>query len=336
MKEDGNLRQDVPRENFEGGILETNIPELGPATRGKVRDIWAIDGKDPVRVMVTTDRLSAYDRIICTVPEKGKVLNLLSAFWFDQTRDIVPNHVIDIPHPNVVFAKPAKVTLPVEVVVRAYMARSSTSTSVYYNYERLGRRGIYGIKFPDGLRANEKFPMGPVLTPTTKAETGHDEELSDDQAVEIVDSKLGTGVWKKAKNAALALFKLGIEYSLSKSLILVDTKYEFGLDAEGNLMLIDEIHTPDSSRYWLAESYEDRFRQGEDPENYDKELVRRWLAENGFRGEGIVPAIPRDVIEKVSQAYTVPYRMITGLELPETFSDAQTIRLAVLSRLASR
>ena len=172
------LRQngsETPSQNFSRGLMSVEIPKLGAPIKGKVRDCWVInkDGVD-YRIMVTTDRQSAYDRLICTVPGKGQVLNLLSAFWFDLTKDIVPNHVVEVPHPNVLIAKEAKDTLPVEIVLRRYMAKSSTSTSVYHNYFDLGRREIYGIKFPDGLQSNQEFPMGTILTPTTKAESGHD------------------------------------------------------------------------------------------------------------------------------------------------------------------
>ncbi|OGH45732.1 MAG: hypothetical protein A3G66_00285 [Candidatus Levybacteria bacterium RIFCSPLOWO2_12_FULL_39_17] len=306
----------MPQENLAGGLLEAYIPELGPATRGKVRDIWTVDGDNQTRVMVTTDRLSAFDRIICTIPGKGKILNLLSAFWFDQTRNIIPNHVIGIPHPNVVFARQAQ-SLPVEFVVRGYMARATTTTSVFYKYETLGKREIYGINFPDGMKPNQVLPMGPILTPTTKADTGHDEEITDEQAQEMVDSKFGDGVWEKAKAASFGLYERMRKVALSRGLIPADTKFEFGIDREGNLLLIDEIGTPDSSRWWLAETYEERLKNGEDPENYDKELIRKWLKSVGFTGDGPVPGIPKDMIDRVARAYAIPYRMLTGLELPD-------------------
>lgn len=313
---------DAPKENFSRGLLQVEMPEFGTPIRGKVRDIWIIDVQgQQVRIMVTTDRQSAYDRLICTVPGKGQVLNLLSEYWFENTRDIIPNHMIAVAHPNVIIARQAQDTLPVEVVLRRYMARSSTTTSVYHNYVDRQRREIYGIKFPEGLRANEEFPMGTVLTPTTKAEAGHDEELTDEQALEIVDGKLGDGTWVKAKTAAIALFERARENCLRKGLILVDTKYEFGIDQAGNLMLIDEVHTPDSSRFWLAETYEQRFKKGETPDTFDKEILRRWLSEMGFRGEGRVPTVDPKIIDQVATAYVVPYRMITGKELPNQYPN---------------
>lgn len=312
-------------ENFTRGLFQVEIPELGAPIRGKVRDNWIIkEGDSELRFMVTTDRQSAYDKHICTISGKGQVLNLLSAFWFEKTQDIVPNHMVSVPHLNVLIARQAKATLPVEIVLRRYMAKSSSSTSVYHNYADKERREIYGIKFPEGLRPNEEFPMGTILTPTTKAEAGHDQELTDAQACEIVDGKLGDGVWKMAKTAALAVFERARLHCLDKGLILVDTKYEFGLDKNGRLMLIDELHTPDSSRFWLAETYKERFRERETPDTFDKEILRRWLAEKGFTGEGPVPRVDPEIINKMAQAYSVPYKMITGKDLPAQFLNPQT------------
>lgn len=310
---------ETPIENSSRGLFQVEIPELGIPIKGKVRDSWVI-GED-ARLMVTTDRQSAYDRHICTVPGKGRVLNLLSAYWFENTQDIVPNHMIAVPHPNVLLARQAQITLPVEIVLRRYMAKSSTTTSVYHNYADRERREIYGIKFPEGLQPNQEFPMGTILTPTTKAESGHDQKLTDAQACEIVDSKLGGGTWNRAKTAAHAIFERARTHCIDRGLILVDTKYEFGLDRKGNLMLIDEIHTPDSSRFWLAETYEERFRGGKTPDTFDKEILRRWLAEQGFKGEGQVPKVDTEIIDKMAEAYTVPYKMVTGRDLPLQFYD---------------
>lgn len=323
---------EAPIENFTRGLLQVEIPELGAPIRGKVRDSWIVGKEAEYRLMVTTDRQSAYDRRICTVPGKGQVLNLLSAYWFELTSDIVPNQMIAVPHPNVLFARQAQAALPVEIVLRRYMAKSSTTTSVYHNYADRGRREIYGIEFPEGLQSNQEFPMGTILTPTTKAEAGHDQELTDDQAGAIVDSKLGTGTWNKAKTAAYALFEQARAYCMDRGLILVDTKYEFGFDGEGNLMLIDEVHTPDSSRFWLAETYEERFREGKTPDTFDKEILRRWLADKGFKGEGPVPRVDAEIIDRMAKAYAVPYRMITGQDLPSfALSDP-----ALVNEAASR
>lgn len=323
----------IPRENLNSGVVGVEIPKLGEPIKGKVRDIWTVgEGAFRRRVMVTTDRLSAFDKIICAIPGKGKVLNLLSSFWFNETKDIVANHLIDIPHPNVIIAREAVATLPVEVVLRRYMAESSSSTSVWYNYNNLGKNSVYGISFPDGLRANQELPMGTIITPTTKAERGHDQELTDEQARLEVDSMLGKGFWDRTKEAALALFERGREHCMRKGLILADTKYEFGIDENGNLMLIDELHTPDSSRFWLADTYQERFERGEAPQNFDKEIIRKWLSDHGFRGDGPIPVVDRMVIDKVAQAYAIPYRMLTGSELPDyPTSSPQAISNAVLS-----
>jgi len=289
---------------------------LGVPIKGKVRDCWIInkEGVD-YRAMVTTDRQSAFDKLICTVPGKGQVLNLLSAYWFNKTKDIIANHVVEVPHPNVLIARQAKETFPVEIVLRRYMAKSSTGTSIYHNYVNLERREIYGIKFPDGLQPNQEFPMGTILTPTTKAESGHDQELTDEQALEIVDSKLGNGTWNRAKSAAHKLFEFGYKHCLERGLILVDTKYEVGIDSQGNLMLIDEIHTPDSSRYWLLKTFLQKFMKGETPDAFDKDILRRWLADRGFKGDGPVPQVDRAIINAMLEAYAVPYKMVTGRTL---------------------
>ncbi len=330
--------QEAPSVNFSRGLYESHMHSwMGPVSRGKVRDNWVIPprGDTALRVQVTTDRQSAYDKIVGTVPGKGQVLNLLSAYWFDKTRDIIPNHMVNVPHPNVLIAEQAEATLPVEVVVRRYMAQSSTTTSVYHNYQDRGRREIYGIEFPDGLKANQEFSMGPIVTPTTKAQDGsHDEELTDEQATEIVDGKFGDGTWSRVKTAALKVFDRGHEGYLEGGLLLVDTKYEFGFNKKGELMLIDEMHTPDSSRLWLADTYQSKFESGETPETFDKEILRRWLAEHGFKGNGPIPVIDTEIIDRMVEAYTAPYEMVTGEKLPSAPSDVWTIRQAAAQRVA--
>lgn len=317
----------APSENFSRGLLEVTLPkEFGSRAQGKVRDIWVREG---LRIMVTTDRQSAYDRMICTIPDKGVALNMTAEWWFNKTKEFAPNHVIAVPHPNVLIAKQAVTTIPVEVVWRAYMARSSTSTSVYFNYTERGRRDIYGVKFPEGLRANEQFSRS-VLTPTTKSESGHDEELDDDSAKEIADKVGGTGTWEKIRLMTEQLFACGQQILKQKGLILVDTKYEIGIDQNGHLMVIDELHTSDSSRIWLASSHKERFDKGEDPETFDKEIIRRWLAEHGFRGEGVVPVIPDNIIDQMSHAYGVPYSIMTGEKLPQFPTNSAEIQEAIL------
>lgn len=318
--------KDAPAENFRNGILEVDLPaEFGQRRQGKVRDIWVRDGK---RITVTTDRTSAFDRLICTVPSKGAILNSTSVWWFNKTQSIIPDHVIDAPHPNVLIASQALEVIPVEVVVREYMAKSATSTSVYHKYVNEGQRKIYGIDFPNGLRANQRFPMGPILTPTTKADEGHDLELDEDGARELADKKGGEGTWEKIKKVSERLFTLGSAVFIQKGLILVDTKYEFGIDKDGNLMLIDEIHTSDSSRLWKADTYRERLEGGKNPQPYDKEILRRWLKDNGFTGEGPVPVVRPRVIAHMSRAYKIPFFLLTGINMGESRSS-QEIRDAI-------
>lgn len=315
-------RRRAPEVNFEKGFFEFNSDEFGSIKRGKVRDIVTVNKNgEEFLAIITTDRQSAFDRMICTVPGKGQALNLISGYWFEATKDIIPNHMICIPHPNVLIARKASANIPVEIVLRDYMAKSSTSTSVYHNYATLGRREIYGIEFPEGLEADQEFPMGTILTPTTKAEVGHDMELTDHEALEIVDAKLGDGIWEKTKKAALEIFERARLIYLEKGVILVDTKFEFFLDKDGELMLGDEV-SPDSSRLWLASSYSERVGSGQNPESFDKDVLRRWLSmRNEFEnGEGIVPEVDPAIIKAMAMAYEVPYEMLTGNKLPSSNS----------------
>lgn len=321
----------APEENFSRGLRTVEIPELGEKISGKVRDMWITHGK---RVIVTTDRQSAFDHVVGTVPGKGAALNLTSAFWFEQTAHIVPNHAVAVPHPNVLIAReiPTERRLPIEVIIRAYMAEATTKTSIYHKYIKEGRRTIYGISFPEGLRANEQLPEL-VITPTTKAETGHDEELTNDHVLEILDEAgFGEEVWGKVTSAALQLFQFGQEHLRSRGLILVDTKYEFGVDEKGEPVLIDEVHTPDSSRFWLAQTYEEQFRQGLKPESFDKEILRRWLKKHGFDGdEGQeIPAIDHDAFEQMALAYRIPYEIATDRPFPDVTTTPDAIRDAVI------
>lgn len=331
--EDGNRPgsiKDAPAENFAQGVLEVELPEdqFGPRKQGKVRDIWVIGDK---RITITTDRTSAFDRLICTIPSKGAILNLTSEWWFEKTQEIIPNHLISVPHPNVLISEQASEVLPVEMVVRAYMAKSATSTSVYHNYVDKGRRNIYGINFPDGLLANQRFPMGPVITPTTKATEGHDLELTEDAARELVDKKGKEGAYSKIKKASERLFILGSAILRQKGLMLVDTKYEFGIDKDGNIMVIDEIHTSDSSRFWRIDTYWEKFEKRENPDTFDKEILRRYLSEKGFKGEGLVPIVSTSVIEDLARAYREPYSLVTGQKLIAKPSSEEEIREAIES-----
>ena len=272
---------------------------------GKVRVSYQLDNGN--RLFVTTDRLSAFDKVIAGVPYKGQVLNELAAWWFAQTADIVPNHVVSVPDPNVLIARNAS-PLPVEVVVRGYIT-GVTSTSLWQQYAE-GARTIYGHQFPDGLLKNTALPNA-LVTPTTKAENGaHDEPLTVADVISrrLVEPKL----WGETVEAALRLFQRGQQVAADAGLILADTKYEFGLDDAGRLMLIDEMHTPDSSRYWIAETYEARIAAGEEPESLDKEVVRRALLATGYRGDGQPPELPAEVWHATSARYIDAFERLTG------------------------
>ncbi len=286
-------------------MLKTiNLTGYGKKLHGKVRDFYIKGGK---RIIVTTDRQSAFDVILGHIPYKGAVLNQLAAFWFDVTDDITPNHKISVPHPNVLIAHDTK-PIPIEMIVRGYIS-GVTKTSIWYSYEK-GERFIYGIHFPEGLHKNQKLPK-PVITPTTHGggKDGHDERLTREEIIErkIVPKKL----YEQMEKAALALFDRGSKICKKHGLILVDTKYEFGL-YKGKLMLIDEIHTPDSSRFWIAKTYEKRFKKGLEPENFDKEFLRLWYAKHGYRGDGKPPAMPATLMNALSKRYIAVYQKITG------------------------
>ena len=251
------LSEETIKNQLNYTLKKTNL-NIGKKYEGKVRDNYILDGK---RIIITTDRISAFDRVLCTLPFKGQVLNHTSAFWFEKTKNVVKNHVIDVPDPNVMVVKECKL-IPVEMVVRGYIT-GVTKTSAWYNYEK-GVRNFCGNVLPEGMKKNQKFEK-PIITPTTKAEYGaHDESLSGKEIIKrnIVDEK----IYKQMEKAALALFDFGTKLVAKNNLILVDTKYEFGLDEKENLTLIDEIHTPDSSRFWIKDSYEKLFSQGKEPE----------------------------------------------------------------------
>lgn len=272
---------------------------------GKVRDWYVLE--DGNRLMVTTDRLSAFDRVLAAVPWKGQVLNQLSAWWFDETRDIIDNHMLSIPDPNALVAREVE-PLPVEVIVRGYIT-GVTTTALWYRYA-LGERSVYGYDFPDGLSKNQRLPE-PIITPTTKGgATGHDERLT---CAEVTQKGyLDPESWETVRRAALALFARGQERAAASGLILVDTKYEFGRDNDGKILLIDEVHTPDSSRFWKLDSYAARFAAGLEPELFDKEYVRMVYAELGYRGEGEVPEVPESLWEETSALYQTIYEKLSG------------------------
>jgi phosphoribosylaminoimidazole-succinocarboxamide synthase len=254
-----------------------------------VRDLFSLP--DARRILVATDRLSAFDRVLTAVPFKGQVLNQLSAFWFERTADVVQNHLMAVPDPNVSLVRACTV-LPVEVIVRGYIT-GVTSTSLWTLYAA-GERRLYGYHLPDGLNKNDPLPE-PLITPTTKAGPGqHDERLACAEVVErgFVDA----GTWQAVQAAALAIFRRGQEIARAAGFVLVDTKYEFGRAPDGTLMVIDEIHTPDSSRFWTMDGLAQAQRMGGEPEQWDKEYTRLWYVQQGYRGDGDPPKIPADVI----------------------------------------
>ncbi len=300
--------------NIHNVLKTVNLSGFGKKHSGKVRDSYELDGK---RIIITTDRQSAFDKILGFIPFKGQVLTKLSEFWFKKTADIIQNHLISVPDPNVMVVKNCQV-IPIEMVVRGYIT-GVTDTSIWGSYEKR-ERVIYGIKFPEGLRKNQKL-ASPVITPTTKAEKGHDERLTEK---EIIQRKIVTpAIWKQMKKVALELFEKGQKVCEKAGIILVDTKYEFGLDEKGKLILVDEIHTPDSSRYWVKKTYQARFKKGLEPESYDKEPLRIWFKTHGYTGKGKIPQMPPEFIAKMSRLYMGIYEKITGQKIiPDTTKDA--------------
>jgi phosphoribosylaminoimidazole-succinocarboxamide synthase len=308
-------------------LSRVDLPGLGPRIEGKVRDIYVVDDR---RILITTDRVSAFDRVLGLIPFKGQVLNQLSAWWFERTQDLIANHMLAVPDPNVMIAREAQ-PLPVEVIVRGYIT-GVTSTSLWTLYSQ-GVKRPYGLDLPPGLRKNDPLPE-PVITPTTKATGGaHDERLTSEEVIER--GLVPPDLWGEIQKAALAIFRRGQEVARKAGLILVDTKYEFGL-IDGKPALIDEIHTPDSSRFWVAESYERVRGTDQEPENFDKEFLRMWFVERGYRGEGDPPAMPPEFVAQVAQRYIAAYERLTG----ETFMPGkqpaeERIRAALASIVAS-
>jgi phosphoribosylaminoimidazole-succinocarboxamide synthase len=303
-----------------------DLPLDGARYQGKVRDNYSL--KNQTRVLITTDRISAFDRVLGTIPLKGQVLSELAVFWFEHTHHVAPNHLISAPDPNVMIAHEC-VALPLEVVVRSYLT-GVTSTSIWTAYSR-GERIFCGHSLPDGLRKNDKLPH-PIVTPSTKApKGGHDVSISADELVAsnvITRSEINT-----VSEMALALFAAGQQHCAKHGLILVDTKYEFGRlppEQGGGIVVMDEMHTPDSSRFWLAPSYAERHARNEEPESLDKEYVRRWLAARGFTGDGEIPTLPDDVRIEAARRYVDAYERIVGKPfVADLRSPAQRIRTAL-------
>ena len=286
-------------------LTEAYFPGLPGFERGKVRDSY--DLPDGRRIMIATDRQSAFDKVLTAVPYKGQVLNQTAQFWFEQTADICPNHLLDVPDPNVVVGRRLDM-LPVEMVVREYLT-GTTETSIWTMYEQ-GERVIYGHEFADGMVKNQKLPQT-IITPTSKGEPGaHDAPLT---ATEIVSSGLIEAArGEKLVRISLMLFARGRRIAAENGLILVDTKYEFGIDESGGIVLADEIHTPDSSRYWQANSYRARMAAGSEPESLDKEFLRLWIAERCDPYKDRIPDIPHDTLIAFSAKYVSLYETVTG------------------------
>ncbi|HUC87398.1 MAG TPA: phosphoribosylaminoimidazolesuccinocarboxamide synthase [Candidatus Saccharimonadales bacterium] len=298
------VEADIILKNLPDALESVDIPHLAPKQQGKVRDFYSYKGQ---RVTVTTDRQSAFDVVLGLIPFKGSVLNQLAAWWFEQTQHIVANHLVSLPDPNVLISRDCE-AVPVEMVVRGYLT-GVTNTSIWPSYER-GERTIYGLKFPDGLTKNQPLPQ-PIITPTTHGggASGHDDRLTRQQ---IIDQQIvPAALYAQMEEASLALLAFGQQRAEKQGLILVDTKYEFGL-YNGKLMLIDEIHTPDSSRFWRRDSYEQRLADGQEPENFDKEFLRLWYAERGYKGDGTPPKMSDQLVVDLAQRYIGVYEMLTG------------------------
>lgn len=281
---------------------EAPFPEFPNHYRGKVRDCFDF-GK--TRLMIATDRLSAFDRPICSIPFKGQVLTQIARYWFDRTFSAVPNHIIEYPDPNAMLVKRVNI-IPVEIIVRDYLA-GTTSTSILKMYQD-GVREMYGIELPNGLQPNQKLPET-IITPTTKAED-HDLPLTPDEIIER--GLLTEDQWTTVKTFALYLFEHGRRAVARRNLILVDTKYEFGFDEDGKIVLADEIHTPDSSRFWDRISYTGKFQSGQQPDSWDKDVIRRWIVGQCNPYEDEIPEIPPELIARTAMTYISAYEMITG------------------------
>jgi phosphoribosylaminoimidazole-succinocarboxamide synthase len=313
------ISDDILRAQLSRTVDKTDFPTLGHKYEGKVRDNYTKDGR---RIIIVSDRLSAFDVVLCTIPFKGQVLNQLAAHWFDATSQLVPSHVIDVPDPVVTRAVECE-PVPVEMVVRGYLT-GVTKTSIWRNYEA-GQRQFGGATLADGMRKNERLPR-PLITPTTKAEKGgHDENVTRAELAErgLVDM----ATFDRLAQMCLSLFAFGQARAAERGLILVDTKYELGRTPAGDIVFIDEIHTPDSSRYWYADDYEARLLRGEEPRSLDKEYVRRWYVDQGYSGSGTPPPIPDDVRIEAAKRYIAAYELVTGKTfVPDTDEPNARIR----------
>ncbi|MAG30442.1 MAG: phosphoribosylaminoimidazolesuccinocarboxamide synthase [Deltaproteobacteria bacterium] len=293
-------------------LAQTNFEGLGERIVGKVRDSYLRRPQGGAsetarRTIVVTDRVSCFDVVVGTIPLKGQVLNQMAAFWFEQTQDLALNHLIEVPDPNVSVVRECR-TLPVEFVMRGYLTGSS-STSIWTAYEQ-GERHYCGHDLPDGMRRHEKL-AAPILTPTTKAQDGDHDELSSREAL-IASGTISEQLYDEAHAIAQRLFAEGSRFAEKQGLILVDTKYEMGLDDEDRIVVIDEIHTPDSSRYWRIDSYERALSEGGGPAAIDKEYVRLWLGEQGYKGDGPPPELPIEVRVEAAARYISAFEQVSG------------------------
>jgi phosphoribosylaminoimidazole-succinocarboxamide synthase len=307
------VSNDLIRAQLAKTLEKTDFPELGSKYVGKVRDCYSKNGQ---RTIVVTDRISAFDVVLGTIPFKGQVLNQIAAYWFESTRQIASNHVISVPDPTVMVAAECQL-LPVEFVMRAYLT-GVTTTSIWYHYEKGGRL-FCGHKLPDGMRKNQKLDK-PILTPSTKApKGGHDQSVS--RAEILKEGVLSADDFDRAAEMCARIFAFGQSLAAQRGLILVDTKYEIGRRVDGSLCFIDEVHTPDSSRYWYADDYQVRFDRGEEPRGLDKEYLRRILADQGYRGDGPPPPLSDDVRCEAARRYIALYELITGKGFVPDFEE---------------
>jgi phosphoribosylaminoimidazole-succinocarboxamide synthase len=298
------IADDVLRAQLGRTLDATDFPQLGERYVGKVRDNYTRGG---MRTLIATDRLSAFDLVLGTIPFKGQVLNQFAAYWFIESRAIAPSHFIDAPDPNVTRAVECA-ALPVEMVVRSYLT-GVTGTSIWRNYEQ-GRREFGGVTLREGMRKNEPLPRA-LITPTTKApKGGHDENVTRDEVIArgLVDAV----TWEQLETMVLNMFKFGQARARERGLILVDTKYELGRAPDGRIVFIDEIHTPDSSRFWYADDYDARLAAGEEPRGLDKEYVRRHYVSIGYKGDGPPPPMPDDVRVEAARRYIAAYELVSG------------------------
>jgi phosphoribosylaminoimidazole-succinocarboxamide synthase len=291
----------------------TDFPALGSKYEGKVRDCYI---KDNRRIIVVTDRISAFDVVLGTIPFKGQVLNQIAAYWFEVTKQLASNHVLEVPDPTVMIATECEI-IPVEFVMRSYVT-GVTTTSIWHHYSH-GARRFCGHDLPDGMRKNQKLDR-PILTPSTKAaKGGHDQSVSRDEV--LASGALTLAEFERAAEMCARVFAFGQSLASQRGMILVDTKYEIGRRRDGSLCFVDEVHTPDSSRYWYADDYQERFDRGEEPRGLDKEYVRHVLAAQGYTGEGAPPPLTDEVRCEASRRYMALYELVTGREFVPNFDE---------------